>query len=188
MKKLLVLLITAAAVCGSCEEERSRDCDIIAFTVDGTAWTIDGTTIAHTYPSGTAATPLTPVVVVSEGATVSPASGTAQPLFSAAGVDYVVTAADGATKKTYTAKATIAGSPGDGRQVSRWTRVGNPNAIYEDERDDIVIEFGYDAQNRLTSLKGPLYDGDEDAEVHIAYAGDRVTVTGITVQPSSTDI
>ncbi|MDR0668174.1 MAG: DUF4595 domain-containing protein [Prevotellaceae bacterium] len=180
MKKLLVLLITAAGVCVSCEEERSRDCDIIAFAVDGTAWTIDGTTIAHTYPSGTAATPLTPVITVSEGATVSPASGTAQPLFSAAGVDYVVTAADGITTKTYTAKASIAGNPGDGRQVSRLTQVGNPNALDEFDRHDRVYDFEYDAQNRLTSLKSPLHDGDEDAEVRFVYADDRVTVTGIS--------
>ena len=61
---------------------KSAACDITAFVVNSTAWTIDGTNITYTYPAGTAATP---AITVSNGATVSPASGIAQDFFSAQG-------------------------------------------------------------------------------------------------------
>ncbi|MDR0713363.1 MAG: leucine-rich repeat protein [Bacteroidales bacterium] len=102
-------VITAACILmlASCKEDKLRNsADIIAFTVDGVAWTISGTDITCTYPTETQEGPLTPVIALSPGATVSPASGTAQNFFTPQGVAYTVTAEDGVTKKTYTAKAT----------------------------------------------------------------------------------
>jgi hypothetical protein len=85
----------------------SDACDITAFTVNGEAWSISGTTITHTYPAGTTVTALTPIIIASEGATVAPASSVTKD-FSQGAVTYTVTAADGTTKKTYTAIATVA--------------------------------------------------------------------------------
>jgi hypothetical protein len=114
MKNFLIIAIAALAVCSSCEKKedpkadpKSAACDITAFTVNGTAWNINGTSITYTYPAGTPATALTPAITVSRGATVSPASGKAQDFFSGTGITYTVTAEDGKTKKTYTAKAAI---------------------------------------------------------------------------------
>jgi hypothetical protein len=120
MKHILLFFMTLAVlvVCGSCEKEgdkngdekddpKSAACDITAFMVNSTAWNISGTTITYTYPEGTAATVLTPVITVSPGASVTPASGVAQNFFTEQGVTYTVTAEDGTTTKTYTAKALI---------------------------------------------------------------------------------
>jgi hypothetical protein len=108
----LAVLIAAAAVTGSCRKDsgsvKRGDYEIISFTVEGVAWNVSGSGITHVYPKGTAPGSLTPVIVVSEGASVSPASGAAQNFFTDAGVVYTVTAEDGATKKSYTAKATAA--------------------------------------------------------------------------------
>jgi formylglycine-generating enzyme required for sulfatase activity len=82
-------------------------CDIVSFSVDGEEWDIDGTDITRAYPEGTTATNLTPVITLSPGATVNPPSGEAQNFFTDEGVAYTVTAEDGQTTKTYTAKATI---------------------------------------------------------------------------------
>jgi hypothetical protein len=83
----------------------SSACDIVGFTVNDIAWDISGTAITYTYPDGTQATTLTPVITVSAGATVTPASGTARNFFTPQGVAYTVTAENGTTQKTYTAKA-----------------------------------------------------------------------------------
>ncbi|MDR0715131.1 MAG: leucine-rich repeat protein, partial [Bacteroidales bacterium] len=112
-------VITAACilVLASCKEDKLRNsADITAFTVDGVAWTISGTDITYAYPTETQEGLLTPVIALSPGATVSPASGTAQNFFTPQGVAYTVTAEDGVTTKTYTAKAIIvvaSGATGD---------------------------------------------------------------------------
>jgi hypothetical protein len=115
MKKVNVIilgLIAAVIFAGSpsCKKKNSKSgaCDIVSFTVGNDQWQINGTDITFTYPKSTPETALTPVIVVSGGATVSPPSNTAQNLFAAAGVSYTVTAEDGATTKTYKAKATRA--------------------------------------------------------------------------------
>jgi hypothetical protein len=83
------------------------DAEIKSFTVGETAWAINGSEITYVYPATTnTATPLTPIIALSPGATVNPASGVAQNFFTEAGVTYTVTAQDGVTKKTYTVKAT----------------------------------------------------------------------------------
>ncbi|MDR2926722.1 MAG: DUF5018 domain-containing protein, partial [Cytophagaceae bacterium] len=64
-------------------------------------------TIAVEVPAGTAVTALSPVITVSAGATVIPASGAAQNF--TAPVKYTVTAADG-TKAEYTVTVTVEGA------------------------------------------------------------------------------
>ncbi|MDR0694319.1 MAG: leucine-rich repeat protein [Prevotellaceae bacterium] len=109
MKKLLTLMLAAAAIAVTgCKEDepKSAACDITAFTVNSTAWNISGNDITYTFPPETAATTLTPTITLSPGATIDPPSGVAQDFFTGTGVTYTVTAEDGVTKKTYTAKAT----------------------------------------------------------------------------------
>jgi hypothetical protein len=117
IRNTLMALLGVVMFCvTSCKEEDfgSDARDIISFTVDGEAWDIDSTNvITHTYPAGTDVTALTPTITVSEGATVSPASGVTRDFSAAAGVSYWVTAADGSTKKQYIVKVTVLLSPAD---------------------------------------------------------------------------
>jgi hypothetical protein len=109
-RNVLIALIgiTLIASCGKEDETpKSAACDIINFNVAGTAWDIDDNmTFTHNYPPETQETELTPTISLSPGATVNPPTGEAKNFFTASGVTYTVTAADGVTTKVYTAKAT----------------------------------------------------------------------------------
>ena len=96
-KKTYTVIVTVAA---------STACDITAFSIGDAEGTIDGSNIAVEVPHGTAVTALTPTITVSEGATVSPTSGTEQDFTNA--VTYTVTAEDGETTKVYTVTVTVA--------------------------------------------------------------------------------
>ena len=72
------------------------------------AGSISGNTITATVPFGTALTALAPTIVVSEKATVSPASGVAKDFSNA--VTYTVTAEDGSTQ-VYTVNVGVGKSP-----------------------------------------------------------------------------
>lgn len=84
----------------------SDDCDITSFKIGTATGTITGTAIAVEVAHGTDVTALTPTIVVSTGATVSPASGTAKDFTNA--VTYTVTAANGTSTKAYTVTVTVA--------------------------------------------------------------------------------
>jgi hypothetical protein len=84
----------------------SSESEIVSFKVGDDTWTIDGSNITFAYPAGTEEGQLTPTITLSLGATVDPASGVEQNFFAEGGVTYTVTAQDGVTRKTYTAKAT----------------------------------------------------------------------------------
>jgi len=111
MRKLFIYsLLVTAAVLSSCkgkEPVKSNECNIESFTVDGKDWTISGLNITAIFPKGTNVNSLSPVIKVSQGASVSPKSGVAQDFSNDKAVTYTVTAEDGKTKKTYTAKATV---------------------------------------------------------------------------------
>jgi hypothetical protein len=114
MKKLFVtvaVVLVAGISCQSCkkkkDEAKSSTCEMISFKVGDDEWTKSGTTFTFTYPKGTVVTSLTPTIVVSEKATVSPTG--AQDFTNS--VTYTVTAEDGTTKKTYTATATVSTVP-----------------------------------------------------------------------------
>ena len=91
----------------------SDQCDIISFTDEDNdvEWIIDdwARTITAVYPEGTDVTAIVTVIVVSEGATVNPASGTqsnfSQPVF------YTVTAQNGTTTKEYRAQISFESNP-----------------------------------------------------------------------------
>ncbi|MDR3184585.1 MAG: leucine-rich repeat protein [Prevotellaceae bacterium] len=113
---LPILVLALALLAGSCgketeentatDETKNTACDIKSFVVGSLKWDIDSlNNITHTYPLRTDG-PLTPVITLSEGATVYPESGVAQNFFTEHGIIYTVTAKDGVTTKTYTVKAT----------------------------------------------------------------------------------
>ncbi|MDR0567196.1 MAG: leucine-rich repeat protein [Prevotellaceae bacterium] len=106
---LLALSGGAMLLAPSCKDEdipKSAACDILMFSVDGQRWEIDGANITRHYPPETPEEPLVPTINLSPGATVNPPASEAQNFFADAGVAYTVTAEDGVTKKTYTARAT----------------------------------------------------------------------------------
>jgi hypothetical protein len=94
----------------SCKDDepasKSNECEIVSFKVGDVAWTISNTNITHAYLPETTVGELTPTIEVSKGATLSPSASQAQNFFTEQGVTYTVTAEDGITAKTYTARAT----------------------------------------------------------------------------------
>ena len=104
---LFITLACLSACSKNKDKDKSSACDILSFTVDSKNWQISGTAITGMYPKGTAQGNLAPSITVSDKATVNPPSGEPQNFFAAEGVRYTVTAQDGKTKKTYTAKAEL---------------------------------------------------------------------------------
>ncbi len=88
-------------------EETNSDSFIISFRVDGVDWTIDGNEISHVYPKGINLNNMAPVILVSDGATVTPSSESIQDFSNGKTVAYTVTAKDGSVR-TYMAIANIA--------------------------------------------------------------------------------
>ena len=84
----------------------SDDCDITSFKIGDATGTITDTAIAVTVPKDTDVTALTPTIVISAGASVSPKSGAATDFTNA--VTYTVTAANGTSTKAYTVTVTVA--------------------------------------------------------------------------------
>jgi hypothetical protein len=120
------------------------EAEIKSFTVNGAAWNIDGTEITYTYEMRS--TLLTPIITLSPGATVSPASGAAQDFFIEGGIAYTVTAQDGVTKKTYIVKAIKV--PFSGCDIISFT-AGNADWVINGSN----ITYDYPAgTNSVTSL------------------------------------
>jgi hypothetical protein len=104
----LIMLLSIPMFFASCkneeEEPKSELCDITIFLVGDRVWTVSGTDITCVYSAEEEGL-LTPAITLSPGATVNPPSGETQNFFTEQGVRYTVTAENGITKKTYTAKA-----------------------------------------------------------------------------------
>jgi hypothetical protein len=81
------------------------ECDIVSFVVDGVEWEINDSLITYAYTKDKPATPLTPVITLSPGAKLNPPASEAQNFFTEQGVRYTVTSENGATTKTYIARA-----------------------------------------------------------------------------------
>ncbi len=117
-KSFLYIILLAIAIgftaCGGGDDDptpepsKSKACDITSFKVGNDTWQVSGTNISFQYSKGTPQEDLTPIIVTSDKASVNPKSGVAQNFFTTEGVKYTVTAEDGTTTKTYTAKATVA--------------------------------------------------------------------------------
>ena len=90
------------------DPEKSSECSILSFIVNGVYWTINSSnlTVTHLYSQGTDLSNLTPDIVCSERATISPASGVAQDFSDGKMVTYTVTAEDG-TMRAYVSKADV---------------------------------------------------------------------------------
>jgi hypothetical protein len=84
----------------------SDSCSIIRFTVDGVDWNVFDQTISYNCPFDTEKGLRTPVITLSEGATISPAASIPQDFFADNGVNYIVTAENKA-EKSYNVKAII---------------------------------------------------------------------------------
>ena len=101
---VVVALFAGFASCK--KDSQSSACEIITFKVGDKTWDVVGTNVTATYPKGSNVSSLSPVIEVSEKATVSPKSGVTQDFSNDKAVSYVVTAENGKTK-TYTARATV---------------------------------------------------------------------------------
>lgn len=88
--------------------KKNNEAKITSFKEGDNVYTIDEEKkeITHTYPYGTNVSALTPTIIVSDKATVTPAVGELKDFSSP--VKYVVTAEDGKTKQTYTVLVTVA--------------------------------------------------------------------------------
>jgi hypothetical protein len=81
-------------------------CEILSFSVGEEKWEINGDLITGAYSAITAVA-LSPNIVLSPGATISPLAGTPQNFFTEGGVTYIVTSEDKLASKTYTVRATL---------------------------------------------------------------------------------
>lgn len=84
----------------------NSEAEITKFVVANVEATISGTDITAELPNGTDVTELKPTITISKDATVNPKSGVKKDFTDP--VQYVVTAEDGTTTKTYTVTITVA--------------------------------------------------------------------------------
>jgi len=115
--KTYTVTVTAAAISAE---------DITVFSIMGIDGAIRADTISLTVPYGTDLTSLTPTITIT-GASVTPASGTAQDFTYP--VEYMVTAADGSTK-TYT--VTVAEAPSSDKDIAAFSIMGIDGSIGAD--------------------------------------------------------
>jgi hypothetical protein len=120
-----------------------------SFATPAAAGTINETakTISVTVPFGTVVTSLTPTITVSSGATVDPASGTAQDFTSP--VEYTVTAVDGNTA-AYTVTVTIGPDP-DSKSITEF-KFTSPAALGTINEGAKTISVNVPAGTNLTNL------------------------------------
>ena len=106
-KLIFGVLFFGLFVACSEEEKLSSEASITAFEIESLnqVGTISGTTITMSVPYGTDISNLTPTITVSEGATLTPASGLARDFTSTVG--YTVTAEDGKTTSSYSVTISI---------------------------------------------------------------------------------
>jgi hypothetical protein len=169
----LTTIVPVISIKAYFEDSKSKDCNILSFTVNGVLWNISGADIVHTYSSGTEETLLTPVITLSEGATINPASGTAQNFFTEQGVTYTVTAEDGETTKTYIVKATI---EEDDENCDCSVTV-NDNIL------TVVIENG-DSDDRVIGIikaENYYYDYDYSDGYYVTFATAPYNNSGFTI-------
>ncbi len=155
------LLLVLFSTCGDDDEAPpltlSSAKAITSFMVDGIAATIDegAKTISAEVPNGTDLTSLSPTIVISDKATISPASGASQDFSNP--VTYTVTAEDG-TSVGYTVTITMepCASPdniyaftydGKNYEVVREQRTWEEAAVCAVERGGYLAEINDEAEN-----------------------------------------
>jgi hypothetical protein len=156
LTKAFVSLFTVVALCSCSKDEdpdsadtKSADCEILSFSVNGVNWDVSGTNITHTYPAGTAETSLAPAITLSAGASVNPATDVAQNFFTTQGVTYIVTAEDGITKKTYTARASV--EPGN----------NGGNGVIQNNTITVAVENGASYNSKIDLVRAVIYTDDK---------------------------
>ena len=112
MKKVFIFsaLVLVFATFAACKktDNKSAECDVKTFTVDGKPWQIEGLNITGSYEKGAGVGSLTPSIVVSEGAKwVSTPTNAPYDFSNEKTVKFTVTAENGKTNKTYTARAMV---------------------------------------------------------------------------------
>jgi hypothetical protein len=126
-KNTLITLFSCVMLFVACgKEDGKSECEIVSFSVDGVEWDISGMYITKTYPIETTDASFAPVITLSPGATVNPPSGEAQNFFTPRSVTYTVTAEDGVTTKTYTAKGHIQSAASGITGDCYWILTGAP--------------------------------------------------------------
>jgi hypothetical protein len=143
---------------------KSAACEIVSFIVNDVEWEIDGTDITHSFSSGTTAGYLTPRIILSPGATVSPESDVAHNFFTDEGVTYTVTAENGVKKKTYTVKATIRAVASGATGKCKWTITGSS--------DDYTMTIS--GNGAMADYNG--YDDQSDSSPWYAYKSEITTI------------
>ena len=111
----------------------SGEANITSFKIGDIDGTISGTDITVNMPYGTDVTSLSPTIVVSDGAKVSPKSGTSKDFTNS--VEYTVTAESG-TKKKYVASVVVA-QPSTDCDITSFTIGGAVGVI---SGTDIAVE------------------------------------------------
>lgn len=125
MKKVLFFALAISMFFTGCKDDdpkpdpKSNEAEIISFAVNEVNGTIEGTDILLVLDESVDVTAITPTIVISDNATVSPESGVEQDFSSA--VTYTVTAEDGETKKTYTVSA-LKVAKGIGTITQKWSK------------------------------------------------------------------
>jgi len=106
---IVTVLLFAILGFGGCKKtDKSAECDIKTFTVDGKTWQIEGLNITGSYEKGASVGSLTPIIAVSEGATwVSSPANAPYDFSNDKTVKITVTAENGKANKTYTARAMV---------------------------------------------------------------------------------
>jgi hypothetical protein len=185
LKSALIALVCTVALFAACdkknEEPKSSECAITVFSVDGKTWTISDptATITYDYPPEAEEGKRAPTITTSPGATVNPPSGQEQDFFTENGVSYTVTAEDGVTTKTYTARATRAKFSGCGISVFKvdnveWSIIGDSLITHIYPKD---AEAGMRAPV-ITVSRGATIDPPADQpQDFLAPAGVKYTVT-----------
>ena len=167
---LLLITLMSGLIITACKEEesepdRSSAKEITTFTfgslTPAVAGTIDDNDITVTVPSGTDVTSLSPTVVVSPEATVSPASGTAQDFTSP--VTYTVTAEDGSTA-TYTVTVNVTPEQSGEAEIISFVLSELDPPVDGDIDEDNNITATVPARTDLTALV-PTIVISEDATI-----------------------
>jgi hypothetical protein len=147
-KLIFGVLFLGLFVACSEEEKLSSEASITGFEIESLnqVGTISGATITMSVPYGTDISNLSPTITVSEGATLTPASGLARDFTSTVG--YTVTAEDGKTTSSYS--VTISALDPDTVVISNF-EVSNAESVDIDQ-DGLTITVNMLERSEVTSL------------------------------------
>ncbi|SNS58234.1 Lectin C-type domain-containing protein [Ekhidna lutea] len=177
MKNVYIILIAVgSSILFSCSDEESPSLSdakkITSFSIDGATVSIDesGKTISAELPLGSEVTALTPTIVISDKATVSPASGEVQNFTNP--VTYTVTAEDGTTT-SYVASATVVECVDEGNVISftfdgKNYEIVKETKTWRDAASCAVERGGYLAEINSLEEQNAIYSQIESSSINAA--------------------